>query len=124
MTLFELSATEAISKIRDGEITSEELIRACLNRIEDVDNDIQAWTHLNPDYALEQARILDAQRQKGGPVGPLHGIPIGRFGRPNDVHGEALFLASDASSWITGALIPMDGGDLAMTAGVIQRILP
>ena len=77
MTLFELSATEAISKIRNGEITSEELIRACLNRIQDVDNDIQAWTHLNPDYALEQARILDAQRQKGGPVGPLHGIPIG-----------------------------------------------
>ena len=77
MTLFELSATEAISKIRNGEITSEELIRACLNRIEDVDNDIQAWTHLNPDYALEQARMLDAQRQKGGPVGALHGIPIG-----------------------------------------------
>jgi len=77
MTLFELSATEAISKIRNGEITSEELVRACLNRIEEVDNDIHAWTHLNPDYALEQARELDVRRQGGDPVGPLHGIPIG-----------------------------------------------
>ena len=77
MTLFELSATEAISKIRNGEITSEELVHACLNRIEEVDNDIHAWTHLNPDYALEQARELDVRRQGGGPLGPLHGIPIG-----------------------------------------------
>ena len=77
MTLFELSAAEAISKIRNGEITSEELVHACLNRIEEVDAEIHAWTHLNPDYALEQARELDVRRQGGGPLGPLHGIPIG-----------------------------------------------
>jgi NAD(P)-dependent dehydrogenase (short-subunit alcohol dehydrogenase family) len=47
----------------------------------------------------------------------LSGIPIGRFGRPEDIQGLAVFLASDASSWITGALIPMDGGNLAMNAG-------
>ena len=47
----------------------------------------------------------------------LRGIPIGRFGQPDDIKGLATFLASDASSWITGALIPMDGGNLAMNAG-------
>jgi len=47
----------------------------------------------------------------------LHGIPIGRFGQPEDIKGVALWLASDASSWITGAIIPMDGGNLAMNAG-------
>jgi len=47
----------------------------------------------------------------------LRGIPIGRFGQPDDIKGLAIFLASDASGWITGALIPMDGGNLAMNAG-------
>jgi NAD(P)-dependent dehydrogenase (short-subunit alcohol dehydrogenase family) len=47
----------------------------------------------------------------------LSGIPAGRFGRPEDIQGLAVFLASDASSWITGAIIPMDGGNLAMNAG-------
>jgi NAD(P)-dependent dehydrogenase (short-subunit alcohol dehydrogenase family) len=47
----------------------------------------------------------------------LRGIPIGRFGKPDDIKGLAIFLASDASAWITGALIPMDGGNLAMNAG-------
>lgn len=47
----------------------------------------------------------------------LRGIPAGRLGQPNDIQGLSVFLASDASSWITGALIPMDGGNLAMNAG-------
>jgi NAD(P)-dependent dehydrogenase (short-subunit alcohol dehydrogenase family) len=47
----------------------------------------------------------------------LSGIPRSRFGAPEDIQGLAVLLASDASNWITGALIPMDGGNLAMNAG-------
>jgi NAD(P)-dependent dehydrogenase (short-subunit alcohol dehydrogenase family) len=47
----------------------------------------------------------------------LSGIPAGRLGKPDDIGGLAVFLAADASAWITGALIPMDGGNLAMNAG-------
>lgn len=47
----------------------------------------------------------------------LRGIPRGRMGDPTDIQGLAVLLASDASSWITGAIIPMDGGNLALNAG-------
>ncbi len=47
----------------------------------------------------------------------LGGIPRGRMGESEDIQGLILLLASDASSWITGAIIPMDGGNLAANAG-------
>lgn len=47
----------------------------------------------------------------------LSGIPTGRLGHPDDIKGLSVFLAADSSKWITGALIPMDGGNLAMNAG-------
>ncbi len=47
----------------------------------------------------------------------LRGLPIGRMGQPEDIKGLTIFLASDASAWITGALIPLDGGNLAKNAG-------
>ncbi len=40
-------------------------------------------------------------------------MPIGRFGRPDDVQGTAIFLASHASDFISGAIIPVDGGFLS-----------
>ena len=39
-------------------------------------------------------------------------IPLGRLGAPHEVQGVALLLASDASSYVTGSLIPIDGGAL------------
>jgi len=40
----------------------------------------------------------------------LASIPLGRFGKPADVAGLAVFLASEESSWMTGTVIPVDGG--------------
>lgn len=47
----------------------------------------------------------------------MRGIPLGRLAEPEEVAAVAVFLASDAASMITGVLLPVDGGNLAMNAG-------
>ncbi len=77
MELADLGAAQLARMIQDGEITSSELVEACLARISTRDDAVQAWTHLDPEYARKQAADLDAYRAAGRPCGPLHGIPVG-----------------------------------------------
>jgi Asp-tRNA(Asn)/Glu-tRNA(Gln) amidotransferase A subunit family amidase len=75
--LHALSASDAARLVRDGVISSLQLVEACLARIEEVDADVQAWAFLDPDHARAQARAADDRRLEGRPVGPLHGVPVG-----------------------------------------------
>ncbi len=47
----------------------------------------------------------------------LSGIPMNRLGESADIVGPAVFLASDAAAFVTGVLLPVDGGNLALNAG-------
>jgi len=47
----------------------------------------------------------------------LSGIPLGRVAEPQDIAHAVLFLVSDASAMITGVMLPVDGGNLALNAG-------
>ena len=46
----------------------------------------------------------------------LRGIPMNRFLAPEEFVGPAVFLCSDAASALTGVLLPVDGGNLALNA--------
>ncbi len=64
------------------------------------------------------ARWLDDPATDPGLVAHLlKGIPMNRLGEPEDIVGPAIFLASDAAAFVTGALLPVDGGNLALNAG-------
>jgi len=77
MSLSALSLVDAATGIREGRITSAELVEACLARVEEVDATIEAWAFLDREHALRQAKAADDQRKRGDTVGPLHGVPIG-----------------------------------------------
>jgi Asp-tRNA(Asn)/Glu-tRNA(Gln) amidotransferase A subunit family amidase len=73
----ELGAGEAAARIRAGELTSEALVSACLERIAAREAEVEAWAHIDPDYALDQARRADSAHREGAAQGPLHGVPVG-----------------------------------------------
>ncbi len=71
MTLHELTIAEASTKLRAKEISAEELMRACIDRMEAVDASINAVVHKNFDIALLEAKKLDLKKYSS----PLAGIP-------------------------------------------------
>jgi Asp-tRNA(Asn)/Glu-tRNA(Gln) amidotransferase A subunit family amidase len=75
--LTRLGASQAAEAIREGQISSVELVDACLAQIEQLEEGVQAWTFLDPKYAREQAKRADEARQRGNPTGALHGVPVG-----------------------------------------------
>ena len=72
-----MDASEAAQRIRDGVLTSEELVQECLERIRALEPKVQAWQFLDEEHALAQARACDERQRSGEPSGPVHGVPVG-----------------------------------------------
>lgn len=68
-----LTALEAGRLVAARETTSEDLVRACLERIRAREDTVHAWAHRDDERALAQARARDRER----PRSPLHGVPVG-----------------------------------------------
>ena len=71
------SAAVVAERIREGATTSTEVVTDCLDHIEQVDGEIEAWAHLDRDHALRQAEMADRASRARMARGPLHGVPIG-----------------------------------------------
>ena len=72
-----LGAAEAARRIREGLLSSEELVEGCLARIRQVEPEVRAWQFLDEKHALAEARSADKRKREGEPIGPLHGVPVG-----------------------------------------------
>lgn len=71
-----LEATEAAARLRAGGISSHQLTTALLDRIDAVDPELRSYAFVDRDDALRQAAAADAARERGVPLGPLHGLPV------------------------------------------------
>ena len=74
--LADLSLAEASARIRAGSVTPAQLVEDCLQRIQIYNPKLNAFITVMRDYALRQARELEAEQRAGKIRGPLHGIPI------------------------------------------------
>ena len=105
-TLNMLSAIDVVRMISERETTAEAVTRACLERIDDREKKVRAWAHIDHEYAISQARILDKSTIKG----PLHGLPIG----VKDVIDTSDMLTEMGSSIYAGYQPKTDAACVAM----------
>ncbi|RWB93198.1 MAG: amidase [Mesorhizobium sp.] len=66
------TALAAVRQIARGELTSEAVMRSYLDRIQEMENKVQAWEYINADQALSGARAADRSKIRGA----LHGLPL------------------------------------------------
>lgn len=72
---YHLTASEAVTLMRRGDLTVEDYAKSLLARVKERDHVIKAWAYLDPEFVLAQARKLDQiPLEKRG---PLHGVAIG-----------------------------------------------
>ena len=68
-----LGVRETLKRVAAGATTAESDTRACLDRIAERETAIGAWSYLDPERALAEAKLRDAAHSKG----PLHGVAVG-----------------------------------------------
>ncbi len=72
-----LTATQLAAALRSGELSAEDAVEACLDRIARLDPRLQAWVTVDAEGARAAARALDREARAGRLRGPLHGVPVG-----------------------------------------------
>lgn len=73
----ENTVAELSSMLDAGELSSEELLKTCIERTDRLDATLNAFNGHTDDAALEAARASDRRRAEGCPLSPLDGIPVG-----------------------------------------------
>jgi len=75
--LYLLDATESVRLIKTGEIKVIDLVKSCLERIDQFESTVQAWAYFDPHVTMSKARELDEKLENGTEVGDLFGVLVG-----------------------------------------------
>ncbi|HIV56617.1 MAG TPA: Asp-tRNA(Asn)/Glu-tRNA(Gln) amidotransferase subunit GatA [Candidatus Stackebrandtia faecavium] len=105
------TAAELSQAMTAGEVTSEEVTQAFLDRIDAVEPKLNAFLHIDAEGALNTARAVDAARAKGEELGPLAGVPIA----VKDIVATKGMPTTAASKMLEGWIPPYD-------ATIVERI--
>src|SRR5437667_7721693 len=73
--LIDAPATDLLTRLRRREVTSSDLIRACLDRIEALNPTVHAFLHVDREGALRAAREWDGRYARGDALPPAAGLP-------------------------------------------------
>lgn len=94
------TALDAAARVRTGEQSAEELVRASLDAVAEHNDTLNAFVHLDPDLALGEARAVDAviRDGRGDELGPLAGVPFG----VKDLEDCAGMPTTKGSRWFAG----------------------
>jgi amidase len=115
--LHDLTATEQVEALRNGELSSYELTEHYLERIERLDGELGAFVTVLADHALGEAKAADQARAAGKPLGLLHGLPLAL----KDLSPAAGLRTTFGSAALAELVTPADAPAVAglRTAGAV-----
>jgi aspartyl-tRNA(Asn)/glutamyl-tRNA(Gln) amidotransferase subunit A len=106
-----LALSELSRMLSAGESTSQEIVAACLDRIDALDGHLHAFVDVYRDEALAAAQAADLERRAGNARGPLHGLPIAL---KDLLHVAGRQTTAGSKSWL--------GRRSGLTATVVERL--
>src|SRR5215469_2232262 len=110
-----LSAASLVRLIEGGELTAEAVVRSCLERIREREGVVRAWSHLNAEAALAEARQADTARQ----TTRLRGVPFGTkdiFDTADmpTTYGSPIYVGCRPASDASAAALPRAAGGVLL----------
>ena len=76
MKIYEHMGYELIEKIKNRDLSIQEVVESCYERIDEVESLVHSFVHLTKETSLKKAKTLDGVLKKGKSIGKLYGIPL------------------------------------------------
>ena len=110
---FNLTANEAAKRIKNRDLSPVELVESLLSQYDALEPGLSAWVYLDREAVLADAQQKQEELEKGGSIGPLHGVPIGL----KDIYYTAGIPTTACSKVYEGFVPEYDATTVALLKG-------